>query len=119
MTQKESPAANGAIKSLAGGSTVSSVAAPSDIAPYDYPLDPIYEAKLLGWAQGWEARQAEIDYLDHECSRYYYEFCRRQSRPLWDPNSPSFAELEERRSNPENAARVRQFMANLFSEVSL
>ena len=73
----------------------------------------------FGFQTGRESRQAEIDYLDHECSRYYYEFCRRQSRPLRDPNSPSFAELEDRRGHPENAARVRRFMADLFAEVSL
>ena len=103
------------IEVLAGGlSFDSSVAAPSDIAP----LDPLYEATLTGWLIGRHSRDAEIRYLDRECSRYYYEFCRRQSRPLWDPNSPSFDELEERRGHPENAARVRRFMADLFAGVT-
>ena len=73
-----------------------SVAARSDIAPYDYPLDPIYEAKLLAWAQGWEARQAEVDYLNFTADRLYAEMCRRVPPKQVDP--VPYARLQEIRA---------------------
>ena len=67
-----------AIKSSAGELNSSSLAARSDIAPYDYPFDPIYEAKLLAWAQGWESRHAEVDRLNYEADLWFYCYANRK-----------------------------------------
>ena len=56
------------------------------------PFDPIYEAKLLAWAQGWESRQAEIDRLNYEADLWFYcyanhktpaDYYRHQTTQLW------------------------------------
>ena len=90
---------------------------PSDIAPYDFPLDPIYEAKLLAWAQGWAARQAEVDRLNYEADRLYAEMCRRPAPR--QPNYVSHADLERIRGNDEHADEIDAANAVRFAEVSL
>ena len=78
MNEKNRPTGMGPAQSLAGGSTVLSVVPATDIDPIlARPFDPIYEAKLLAWAQGWEARQSEVDYLNFTADRLYAEICRR------------------------------------------
>ena len=116
MNQKNRPTGMGPVQSLAGGSTVSSVAAPSDIAPYDYPLDPIYEAKLLAWAQGWESRRAEVCRLNSEADRYYRAAYNPRSRI--DPNRPSYSQLERRRGHHEHADEIDAANAVRFAEVT-
>ena len=93
------------------------LAARSDIAPYDYPLDPIYEAKLLAWAQGWESRRAEIYHANAEADRYYAEMCRRPAPR--QPNYVSHADLERIRGNDEHADQIVAANARRFAEVSL
>ena len=116
MNEKNRPTGMGPVQSLAGGSTVSSVAAPPGIAPYDYPLDPIYEAKLLAWAQGWEARQAEIDHANSEADRYYRAAYNPRSRI--DPNRPSYSQLARLRGNDEHADQIDAANARRFAEVT-
>lgn len=57
--------------------------------PFD--LDPLHEARLKGFAEGWAARQAEIDQANADADRYY--------RAAYNPNpviklGKSHAELE-------------------------
>lgn len=40
-------------------------------APKSGTLDLVYEGRLLGFTEGWDARQAEIDRLNDECDRLY------------------------------------------------
>ena len=117
MNEKNRPTGMGPAQSLAGGSTVLSVAPATDIAPYDFPLDPIYEAKLLVWAQGWRARQSEIDRLNSEADRYYR--AAYNPRPRIDPNRPSYSQLERLRGNDEHANEIVAANARRFAEVSL
>ena len=117
MRAKESPAANGAIKSLAGCSTISSVAPATGLDPIlARPFDPIYEAKLLAWAQGWAARQDEIDRLNSEADRYYRAAYNPRSRI--DPNRPSYSQLERVRGNDEYADEIDAANAVRFAEVT-
>ena len=48
--------------------------------------------KLLGWAQGWESRRAEIDRLNYEADLWFYcyanrkrpgDFYTHQTNQLW------------------------------------
>ena len=80
------------IEVLAGWLNGPSLVAGTEIAPYDYPLDPIYEAKLLGWAQGWESRRAEVYRLNYEADLWFYcyanrkrpgDFYTHQTNQLW------------------------------------
>lgn len=105
-----------AIKSSAGELNGSSLPARSDIAPYDYPLDPIYEAKLLAWAQGWESRRAEIDHANSEADRYYR--AAYNPRPRIDPNRPSYSQLARLRGNDEHADQIDAANARRFAEVT-
>ena len=94
-----------------------SLAAGTDIAPYDYPIDPIYEAKLLAWVQGWESRQVELDHANAEADRYYAEMCRRPAPR--QPNYVSHADLERIRGNDEHADQVDAANVRRFAEASL
>ena len=93
-----------------------SLAPGTDIAPYDYPLDPIYEAKLLAWTQGWESRRAEIYRLNSEADRYYRAAYNPRSRI--DPNRPSYSQLERNRGNDEHADEIDAANAVRFAGVT-
>ena len=93
-----------------------SLAPGTDIAPYDYPLDPVYEAKLLAWAQGWESRQAELDHANSEADRYYRAAYNPRSRI--DPNRPSYSQLERIRGADEHADQIDAANARRFAEVT-
>ena len=118
MNEKNRPTGMGPAQSLAGGSTVLSVAPATDIDPIlARPFDPIYEAKLLAWCQGWESRQAEVDHANSEADRLYREVCRRV--PPRQPNYVSHADLERIRGNDEHANEIVAANARRFAEVSL
>ena len=76
-----------------------------------------YEAKLLAWAQGWEARQAEVDALNWTADRLYAAMCARSPKPYID--RPSYSALERIRGNPEHADQVDAANVRRFAEVSL
>ena len=97
------------IEVLAGELNASSLAAPSDI-------DPLYESRLHGWAEGWESRQAEIDHLSWTADRLYIAMCARSPKPYID--RPSYAELERIRGNPEHADRIDAANVRRFAEVT-
>ena len=80
------------------------------------PFDPIYEAKLLAWAQGWESRRAELDYLNQTADRLYRELCRRPAARV--PDLTSFADIERRRGHHEHADQVDADNARRFAEVT-
>ena len=73
--------------------TLSPVADDDGLAPIlARPFDPIYEAKLLAWAQGWESRQAEVYRLNYEADLWFYcyanrktpaDYYRHQTNQLW------------------------------------
>ena len=60
--------------------------------------DPLYEARLAGWLEGWHQRDLEIERLGLIADRLYTEMCRRQGKPFIDPNRPSYAQLEATRA---------------------
>ena len=97
--------------------TPSPVADDDGLAPIlARPFDPIYEAKLLAWAQGWESRQAELDNANSEADRYYRAAYNPRSRI--DPNRPSYSQLERRRGHHEHADEIDAANAVRFAEVT-
>ena len=106
----ESPAGNGANEALSGG------LGSSDFT-IDYPIDPIYEAKLLGWCLGRASRQAEIDAANWTADRLYAAMCARSPKPYVD--RPSYSDLERVRGSRKHADQIDAANARRFAEASL
>ena len=61
--------------------------------------NPLYEARLAGWLEGYHSRDLEIVALNWTTDRIYAELCRRPGKPFEDPNRPSYAQLEQTRAD--------------------
>jgi len=61
--------------------------------------NPLYEARLAGWLEGYHSRDGEIVALNWTADRIYAELCRRPGKPFEDPNRPSYAQLEQTRAD--------------------
>ena len=61
--------------------------------------NPLYEARLAGWLEGWHQRDHEIERLGLIADRLYTEMCRRPGKPFIDPNRSSYAQLEQARAD--------------------
>lgn len=70
----------------------------------DLPFNLTYEARLVGFAEGWAARQPEIDRLNFTADRLYGEMTRRL--PVKQPDLVPFATLQQIRDDIYNG-RVR------------
>jgi hypothetical protein len=66
-------------------------------------LDPVHEARILGFVEGWEARQPTIDRLTWTADRLYTEVCRRTPPKIAD--RPPFAQLQRTRDEIYGGAR--------------
>lgn len=109
MREKESrPAGNQAANDL-GGSITDSLA--------EFPVnDPIYEARLQSWLEGYHARDHEVSQLNWTADRYYAEMCRRT--PPRTADLPRYSDLERIRGNHEHADQVDAANARRFAGVS-
>jgi hypothetical protein len=67
------------------------------------PADPIYEARLTGWLDGYHSRDAEIAKLEWTADRLYTAMCARTPKPYVD--RPSYASLEAKRAEIYGGAR--------------
>jgi hypothetical protein len=79
-------------------------------------LDPIYEARLTGWLEGFHQRDAEVAHLNWTADRLYFSMCSRSPKPYVD--RPSYASLERIRGNEANADKIDADNARRFAEVS-
>ena len=61
--------------------------------------NPLYEARLAVWLEGYHSRDGEIVALNWTADRIYAELCRRPGKPFEDPNRPSYAQLEQTRAD--------------------
>jgi hypothetical protein len=64
-----------------------------------YPESTVFEARLRGFGEGWDAAKAiyqpMLDQLNYTADRLYAEMCRR-TPPKYD-DRPQFADLERTR----------------------
>lgn len=82
----------------------------------DYEADPLYEAKLAGWLQGYHARDAEIAQLNWTADRLYTEMCRRT--PPRTVDRPRYSDLERIRGNHKHADQIDADNARRFERTS-
>ena len=80
--------------------------------------DPLYEARLAGWLEGYHQRDPKIERLGQIADRLYAEMCRRKPVPFIDPNRPSYADLERIRGNSANADRIDAANVERFAQVT-
>ena len=80
--------------------------------------NPLYEARLAGWLDGYHSRDWEIVALNWTADRIYAALCQRKPVPFEDPNRPSYADLERIRGNSVNADRIDAANAARFEQVT-
>jgi hypothetical protein len=80
------------------------------------PADPIFEARLTGWLDGYHSRDAEIAKLSWTADRLYTAMVARSPKPYVD--RPSYSSLERIRGNEANGDRIDADNARRFAEAS-
>lgn len=75
MPEKENPAEAGP-KTLPGGLNPDATRGPGHLAElaslaHPVPFNGLHEARLIGFGEGWDARQPEVDQLNDEADRLW------------------------------------------------
>ena len=78
--------------------------------------DPLYEARLAGWLEGWHSRDQEIQRLERTCDRLYTWALSRTPAKFND--QPAYSSLERTRGNSANADRIDAANAARFEQVT-
>ena len=77
--------------------------------------NPLYEARLAGWLEGYHQRDAEIQRLEWTCDRLYTWALTRTPAKFND--QPAYSSLERTRGNLANADRIDAANAARFEQV--
>ena len=80
------------------------------------PADPIFEARLAGWLDGYHRRDAEVAKLSWTADRLYTAMVARSPKPYTD--RPSYSGLERVRGNGARADKIDADNARRFSQVT-
>ena len=78
--------------------------------------NPLYEARLAGWLEGYHFRDVEIQRLEWTCDRLYTWALSRTPAKFTD--QPAYSSLERIRGNSANADRIDAANAARFEQVA-
>jgi len=78
--------------------------------------NPLYEARLAGWLEGYHSRDVEIQRLEWACDRLYTWALSRTPAKFID--QPAYSTLERVRGNSANADRIDAANAARFEQVA-